>query len=362
MLLIGRCLAIINSVLLLSVYLKFSNINLIKKTMKNYFQFKLNGKQILPVWLLFMVLFLIPYIFVQIKIQGFKSHSADPHEAMQTVGGIFKWYGVMIFLQVVEYTILFFFAKLVIEAIEFKETSLQFIGKFGQFMMILIPGFILTIITLGIYGPWFLANMCRFFAKNTSHDSNSFAFKGKGGDLFLIVLLAVILPMIALIVGIVIFSFKSVAQGTSTTASHIALIPIVMFIMILIIFIPYMYFIYKWMVNFKFKEYTIKWETDFWSSVGKIAIELFLSVITVGIYLPLACLKLFSYFSERTIASTESGSKNFGYDIEPLDDFLFIWGQYLLTIITLGIYYPWAFCKIMDRVAGKTYVEEVTAE
>jgi len=168
--------------------------------------------------------------------------------------------------------------------------------------------------------------------------------------------------MIALIVGIVIFSFKSVAQGTSTTASHIALIPIVMFIMILIIFIPYMYFIYKWMVNFKFKEYTIKWETDFWSSVGKIAIELFLSVITVGIYLPLACLKLFSYFSERTIASTESGSKNFGYDIEPLDDFLFIWGQYLLTIITLGIYYPWAFCKIMDRVAGKTYVEEVTAE
>lgn len=327
--------------------------------MKNYFQFKLNGKQLLPVWLLFMVLFLIPYIFVQIKIQGFSSHSADPYEAMQAVGGIFKWYGVMIFLLVVEYSILFFFAKLVIEAIEFKETSLQFIGKFGQFLMILIPGFILTIITLGIYGPWFYADMCRFFAKNTSHDSNSFEFKGKGGDLFLIVLLAVILPMIAMIAGLAIFSFKKLAQGTSTSVGNTTSMSIMMFIMILIIFIPYMYFIYKWMVNFKFKEYTIKWRTDFWSSVGKIAIELFLSAITVGIYLPLAGLKLYSYFSERTIASTESVSKRFGYDIEPMGDFLFIWGQYLLTIITLGIYYPWAFCKIASRVLNKTYLEEI---
>lgn len=327
--------------------------------MKNYFQFKLNGKQLLPVWLLFMVLFLIPYIFVQIKIQGFSSHSADPHGAMQAVGGIFKWYGVMIFLLVVEYSILFFFAKLVIEVIEFKETSLQFIGKFGQFLMILIPGFILTIITLGIYGPWFYADMCRFFAKNTSHDSNSFEFKGKGGDLFLIVLLAVILPMIAMIAGVAIFTFKKLAQGTSASVSNTTSMSIMMFIMIIIIFIPYMYFIYKWMVNFKFKEYSIKWRTDFWSSVGKIVIELFLSAITVGIYLPLAGLKLYSYFSERTIASTESVSKRFGYDIEPMGDFLFIWGQYLLTIITLGIYYPWAFCKIASRVLNKTYLEEI---
>ncbi|MBV5283156.1 MAG: DUF898 family protein [Paludibacter sp.] len=327
--------------------------------MKNYFQFKLNGKDVLPVWLLFMVLFLIPYILVQIKIQGFRSHSADAHGAMEAVGGIFKWYGVMIFLLVVEYSILFFFAKLVIEAIEFKETSLQFIGKFGQFLKILIPGFILTIITLGIYGPWFYADICRFFAKSTSHDSNSFEFKGKGGDLFLIVLLAVILPMIAIIASFTIFTFKNLAQGTSTTPSHIALMPIMMFIMILIIFIPYIYFLYKWLVNFKFKEYSIKWRTDFWSSVGKIAIELFLSAITVGIYLPLAGLKLYSYFSERTIASSKSVSKRFGYDIDPMNDFLFIWGQYLLTIITLGIYYPWAFCKISSRILNKTYLEEI---
>ena len=96
--------------------------------------------------------------------------------------------------------------------------------------------------------------------------------------------------------------------------------------------------------------------------MGKIAIEALLSVVTLGIYLPLATVKLYKYFVERTVARSDESNKQFGYDIEPKDDFLFIWGQTLLTIITLGIYYPWAFCKVLDRVVGKTYVEEVAAE
>jgi uncharacterized membrane protein YjgN (DUF898 family) len=116
------------------------------------------------------------------------------------------------------------------------------------------------------------------------------------------------------------------------------------------------------MANIKFKNYDIQWETSFWSSSAKIALEIFLSVITLGIYLPLAGLKLYQYFSERTIARSETCTKKFGYDIEPLNDFLFLWGQYLLAIITLGIYYPWALCKISDRILGKTYAEVIETE
>ena len=46
---------------------------------------------------------------------------------------------------------------------------------------------------------------------------------------------------------------------------------------------------------------------------------------------------------------------NFGFELEPIPDFLFIWGQTLLAIITLGIYYPWAMAKIGKRVLAKTY-------
>jgi uncharacterized membrane protein YjgN (DUF898 family) len=55
----------------------------------------------------------------------------------------------------------------------------------------------------------------------------------------------------------------------------------------------------------------------------------------------------------------DNQSIQFGYDIDQLNDFKMIWVQILLTVITLGIYYPWAFCKVSQRVLGKSYIEEI---
>jgi uncharacterized membrane protein YjgN (DUF898 family) len=113
------------------------------------------------------------------------------------------------------------------------------------------------------------------------------------------------------------------------------------------------------MVNVSYRDFTISWQTSFWSSCGKIAIEMVLTVITVGIYLTLALVRLSKYFLERTIATNGESNQKFGYEIDQLKDFLFIWGQILLTIITLGVYLPWAYCKINGRVLGKTYLENI---
>ena len=113
------------------------------------------------------------------------------------------------------------------------------------------------------------------------------------------------------------------------------------------------------MVNVKFRNYTISWETTFWNSIGKILLEIFLSIITVGIYYPYARLRLYKYFMDRTVAESETGKKGFGYEIEARKDFLFLWGQLLLTIITMGIYYPWACCKVTSRILSKTYTEQI---
>ena len=113
------------------------------------------------------------------------------------------------------------------------------------------------------------------------------------------------------------------------------------------------------MVNIKYKEYHIRWNTEFFPSVGKIALEIILSMITLGIYFPLAYLRLYKYFSGKTQSNVVDNKRiQFGYDIDPKNDFLMLWGQILLSIITLGIYYPWAFCKISKRVLGKTYIEK----
>lgn len=332
--------------------------------MKNYFKFNLTGNKLFPVWLVFMVLFLIPYIYVQYKLQDFKGQTQNPQEVLGQLGEMFKWYGVMFVLIIIEYAILFFIAKLSIRAIEYKEESFSFAGTFGEFLGIYIPGFLLSIITIGIYSPWFTANMINFFAKKTSYKSENLEFKGKGSDLFLIILFTLIIPMIVLMFGIGIFAFiagmkGTMPQGDPATSPLAALSATAMMFAILLMVIPYMYYVYKWGVNFSYKGYSIQWETTFWSSAGKIALEILLSIITIGIYTPLAMLKLYKYFAERTIAKSENSSKKFGYDLEPGKDFLFLWGQSLLGLITLGIYYPWAFCKVSDRVSGKTYSEEV---
>ena len=177
-----------------------------------------------------------------------------------------------------------------------------------------------------------------------------------GSNLFVLITLTVLIPMIVVfsLIGIATFALKMAnpeapARVVLTTTS----------LAILIIIVPFMYNYYKWIVNFRYKNFSIKWETEFWNSIGVILGQLALSIITVGIYIPLAYLKLFSYFSRKTVASSETSTKNFGYDIEPKNDFLYVWKELLLVIFTLGIYFPWAYCNITKWVLNKTYVEEI---
>jgi len=311
--------------------------------MKNYFKFNLTGQKLLPVWILFLVLFMTPYLLIIFKMKDIQA--GHPMASLFILPAILA-------LVCIAFVISFFIQKLYIESIEYKDKSLIFNGKFGEFIGIILLGGLLSIITIGIYSPWFIKNTQKFFTDNSSYDSNNPKFQGTGGRLFVILTLSLILPIIII----------SVFMGISAASSHqelSTLYRVLYQILILIILIPYIYLVYKWTIDIKFKDYTIRWETDFWQSSSKIFTQIILSIITVGIYSPLATLQLYKYFAERTYARSELKSKTFGYDIEPLDDFLFIWGQTLLTIITLGVYYPWAFCKVRSRILSKTYSEDI---
>ena len=319
------------------------------KTMKNYFKFNLTGKQLLPIWLAFMAVVIVPYIYM---IYNLVTTFANKLNEPSSISDAIRFMGITILaIVIIGAAIYFFIAKMSIENTEYKEESFLFDGKFGEFAGIFTKGILLSIITLGLYFPWFTENIYDFFAEKTSHNSNRFQFLGKGIQLLKIALLYYLLPIIiiSILIGIL----------GGHNSNHKMINDFVRQIATIFIAIPFMYLRYKWMVNIKYKEYHIQWDTEFWSSCKTILLQVFLSVITLGIYYPLAMVKLYKYFAERTVAVSDLCTKKFGYDIEPQDDFLFIWGQWLLTIITLGIYYPWGFCKIADRIMSKTYTEEV---
>jgi len=334
--------------------------------MKNYFKFNLTGKKLIPLWLLFILLYIIPYSVVQNQIQelsniqqgnGIISHFLQ-------IGNVFSLKVLSLILFVLEYAILFYFYKMAIEAVEFKEKVFTFSGKFESFMSLFISNLLFTIITIGIYSPWFLTNMYKFFATNSKHEGHKLDFKGKGSDLLVIILVSFIIPLMVfsaiVMIGAIIGGIMKILLQQEIPEMSGLVIGLICFaiVSIILISINFTYHFYKWCVNLSFKGYEIKFETEFWPSVQQILIQVVLSIISFGIYAPVASLRLYQYFAERTVARKEGSVKKFGYNLASGDDFLTIWGQILLCIVTLGIYFPWAYCKICNYVLCKTYVEE----
>jgi len=306
--------------------------------MKNYFSFNLTGKKYLPIWILFLICFMVPYgvlIFSMKNIQ----HGDSPS---------LIFFPLILLIIIVAFAFSFYTTKLTIENVFYKDQPIVFSGTFGIFIGKVLLGLFLTIITLGIYMAWFLADLQKFFTNNSSFNQENFEFKGKAGKLFVILLLTMFVPVIILTIIMSVF----IVSNKDNAPMFILISQMMMFI----ILIPYMYYVYKWIVNIRYKDYSITWHTEFWPSCGKIALEILLSFITLGIFFPLAMLRLYTYFAPKTHAVSDENTLTFGYDIDPLNDFLFIWGQILLTIITLSIYYPWAFCKTRSRILSKTYL------
>lgn len=313
--------------------------------MKSYLNFTLKGNQLLPVWIAFFFFFLIPIHFL---LEEFKDLIASDVSA-EGPSKLFFLY--LTFVLAMAYTFVYYMVKLVVQSLEYKAGKVLCNYHLGKYIGIIITGIVLSIVTVGIYIPWLIKNIHRFFTNGVSYNSHKFSFKGKGGKLFLIMTLTTFIPF--LLVGIVLFS---ILESTIDLQSQNFLLIYQLIVMFSLV--PNIYLILKWMIDFRYKDYLIRWDTEFFPATGKIALELVFAVITFGIYFPMAYIRLYRYFTEHTKSNVVNEKQiSLGYDGDSLSDFLFIWGQILLTVITLGFYYPWAFSRIAQRVLTQTFLE-----
>lgn len=309
--------------------------------MKKYFDFTLSGKKMLIAWLLIF----IPMIVLNL-IQTLDLNEMTRYGWPIILGFFF---GLLIPILAGS----FYISTLIIKSVRFNHTQIEFDGKLATYFGKVILGYLLSVITIGIYMGAYIKNVTKYMIDSSSLNGSRFEFKGRAGKLLLIIILSCIIPMVLLTIVMT----NSLLEGNpdpSLLAITNALSVIIM--------IPYIYLIYNWMVDVKFKEYHIRWETSFINSCGKILLEILLILITLGIYMPLGYLKLYKYFIERTVAESRDKTLHFGYELEDKDDFIYIWKQLLLVMITLGIYYPWAIANVGKRVLGKTYLEDNSIE
>jgi uncharacterized membrane protein YjgN (DUF898 family) len=300
--------------------------------MKRYFSFVLSGKELFPIFIFFYVPFVLSYggIFLVIYLSNNKTMPMGRYMI-----ALFSCVTVLFVIYCV-FTILL--SRKIMPAFSLNGTPFSFKGSVIRFLGLNVVGALLSAVTLGIYMPWYLTKVIRFYVSGIGYRSKGFEFLGKGGKLFTVLLLTVCVPMVILIaLSLTVFQTfegKAYYQPILQIASMILLT-------------PYFYEVYKWIVNLRYGERVIRWNTRFIEAVPRILLQMMLTIVTAGIYYPAAVLGLYRYFCSKTEVTSVDGSKGtFGFDGSIGRGFLLIWGELLLIIVTLGVYAPWGICKI----------------
>jgi uncharacterized membrane protein YjgN (DUF898 family) len=210
----------------------------------------------------------------------------------------------------------------------------DFSGTGGELLGQLLVGYLLTLITFGIYGPWFMCKFTNFIAQRvtfgpTPRGTVQFRFEGQGGQLFVTFLVGYLLTMVT--IGIYMPWFickltKFFLDNTTVTTSD-------------------------------GQVYNPRFQGGGGDLFVTFLVGYLLTVVTIGIYAPWFMCKLNKWFAERTKLvnnGQESGSLDFTGEGGSLL-VTFIVG-YLLTIVTLGIYMAWFQVKMIKFNADNTKI------
>ena len=203
------------------------------------------------------------------------------------------------------------------------DLRLEFTGKGGELFVTFLVGYLLTLITLGIYMPWFMVKMIKFFVGNTAataQDGTRYRlnFEGTGGELFVTFLVGALLSAITLYIYLPWFMCKLRKVLYTRTAILENEQPV--------------------------------GNLDFEGTGGQLfvtgLVAGLLTVITLYIYLPWAQVKMTKFWVENTRIHYQGRVFAGAFHGTGGEYFVTFLVGYLLTLVTLGIYMPWFLIKL----------------
>lgn len=321
--------------------------------MTRRFEYNLPIRRFLPLFLGLYIPVILLYILLIAQTMKMQSNPANP------AGLLILLLAFVLFF--VLYTLLYIpILRVTIPAMSLEGKQFGFRGSIGRWFGMNLLGCFLTVITLGIYGAWYIARLTRYLTEETSFDGKPFAFKGRGGTLFLILLLTLGIPIAAIVALSVVSTLAMVGEGSPGTMTSVLMLIIVP--VYLIALGAYVYYVYRWYYdNLRLEGYAVRWNARFWPTFGMFLGQTLLTVITLFIYYPTAYLRMYRYIAQRIVVKEGEGPEapihaNLEFDGPLGRGFLLMWGQGLLCLVTAGIYYPWAMARVGRWLASHTSV------
>ncbi len=322
--------------------------------MKENFSCALNGKTWAKPFIVYIVISLILFIPLQ-----HASNGMNETEDLQVMAGTALFIIVMSVLgTLVDAFFAVVLSRIAFPTIGFRGKNFSFHGNPGDYVYINLKGIVLSLLTAGLYLPWYYKRVTGYFVGSIEFDGARGTFLGSAGKLLKYFILAVLLPLIvwAFALGALISMTESLAGGGPGIAIPFVILLAIVYLSIFILIMPILYLMSRWMFNIDWKTAHLTWETEFWPSVFFLAGQALLSIITIGIYIPAFYVKGYRYFAERTVLK-ENGETvaTFGFEGATSDGFKLLWHQLVLTLCTLGLYAPWAYANCLGFFVTNTY-------
>jgi uncharacterized membrane protein YjgN (DUF898 family) len=316
------------------------------------FAYSLSGGKLFPLFIGFYLPYLLCYAAVLAGSRWAQGGPGGRGAAAGLVAALAGYAGLLLLYLL--FTIPFL--RRLVPALSLEGQALEFRGSTGAFLGLNLLGLLLSLVTLGIYSPWYAARVARYLSGQTSYRGKPWEFTGKGGRLFVILLLSLVLPVVAITL---LFALVLAGRaGGFGQAESYSLSFAVTVVVVLVVVPPYLYLVYRWLFSLRLGDREVRWGTRFWPAVGFIFLQLILTLLSALVYWPGAYVRLYAYFARRTVIA-EGGAVRWtvGFDGPAGRGFLLLWGQTLLVLLTLGIYSPWAMARIGRWFAEHTFLE-----
>ncbi|MEZ4438221.1 MAG: DUF898 family protein [Polyangiaceae bacterium] len=211
----------------------------------------------------------------------------------------------------------------------------QYAGTGGELLGEAFVGLLLTMITFGIYAPWFYCRMLRYFSSKTTggptaHGQLRVEFNGDGGSLFGVIFVGALLTMITFGIYGAWFACRLTQYLCDNTA----------------------------VVGQDGTRYQVQFRGQGGDLFGKMIVGYLLTMITFGIYMPWFLCQMRKWFYDQStiVANGQQAGRLefFGEGGELFGTFLL--GMFL-TIITCGIYKSWFDVTLAQYWARHTRIQ-----
>lgn len=213
-------------------------------------------------------------------------------------------------------------------------------------------GILLGTVTLGVYLPWFIRDVVRYFAEGTSFRFHALEFRGSASALFSYAVLLCVAP------AFVVYSLVPVVMMRASAGTEgMYVLCWFLYILLLAFVCVYRAVAVKWFVDFTYGGKRLLSTVCGWRAGCFVFGQALLVLVTLGLYYPMALLRVWRYYVGRLVLGREEVEDRFGFTMQPGRNYLFVLGQLLLTVVTFGLYFPWAYARVASLLVGRSYVE-----